>query len=131
MGSHSVAESPVNGEECAFVGYNFSLSCSIVGLGRSLVDRVFLGKSSEGAMASYSGDSVLSPLKTHVTNTSNPSESVHTLAVDDADCQSKGSYETARDKRVAELQKLFKPVQEAALTLSVLFLSPLLSCCFC
>ena len=87
--------------------------------------------SSEGAMASYSGDFVHSPLKTHVTNTSNPGESVHTLAVYDADCQSKGSYETARDKRVDELQKLLKPVQEAAETLSVLFLSPLLSCCGC
>ena len=80
-------------------------------------------------MASYSGDSILSPLKTHVTNTSNPGESVHTVAVDDVDCQSKGSYETACDKRVAELQKMFKPVQEAAEALSVLFLSTLLSCC--
>lgn len=86
--------------------------------------------SSEGAMA-VSGDSVRSPLKTHVTNTSNPGDSVHTLVVDDGECQSKGSYETARDKRVAELKKYFKPVQDAAESLLVLPLCPILSCCFC
>lgn len=86
--------------------------------------------SSEGAMADYSGDSLRSPIKRHVTNTSNPHESVHTLPVDDGECQSKGSYETARDIRVAELKKMFMLVQQAADTLSVLPLSPLLSCCF-
>ena len=80
--------------------------------------------SSEGAMADYSGHSVRSPMKTHVTNTSNPCENIHTLVIDDGECQSKGSYETARDKRVAELKKMFMPVQEAAETLLVLPLSP-------
>ena len=86
--------------------------------------------SSEGAMADYSGDSVRSPMKTHVTNTSNPGESIHTLAVDDGECQSKGLYETARDKCVAELKKMFMPVQEAAETLLVLPLHSSISYCF-
>lgn len=73
--------------------------------------------SSEGAMAEYSGDSVRSPLKRHATKTSNPGESVHTSPVDVGDCQSKGSYEEARDRRVAELKKMFKPMEEAAETL--------------
>lgn len=60
--------------------------------------------SGEGAMADYSGDSVRSPLKTAVTKTLNPGESVHTFTVDAGDCQSKGSYETAHDKRVAEMK---------------------------
>ena len=75
--------------------------------------------SGDFAMADCSGDSVRSPLKTPVTKTSNPGESVHTFAVDASDCQSKGSYETARDKRVAKLKEMFKPVQEATKTLSV------------
>lgn len=81
-------------------------------------------------MADYSGDSVRSPIKRQYTNTSNPDESTHTLAVDDDDCQSKGSYEMARDKRVAELEKMFMPVQQAADTLSVLPLSPFLLVAF-
>ena len=68
-------------------------------------------------MADCSGDSVRSPPKKPVTKTSNPGEREHTFEVDAADCQSKGSYETARDKRVAKLKELFKPVQEAAKTL--------------
>ena len=69
------------------------------------------------AMIDYSGDSVGSPLKTPVTQKLYPSESVRTSADDVVDCQSKGSYETARDKRVAELRQMFKPLQEAANTL--------------
>ena len=68
-------------------------------------------------MFDYSGDSVGSPLKTPVTNKLNPSESIHTCAEDAGDCQSKGSYETTRDKRVAELREMFKPMQEAAKSL--------------
>ena len=68
-------------------------------------------------MMDYSGDSVGSPIKTHVAHKLYPSESVHTSAEVPSDCQSKGSYETARDKRVAELRQMFKPVQDAANTL--------------
>lgn len=63
-----------------------------------------------GYMSDYSLDSIRSPLKTPVTKTMNPSESVHTFAMDYGDGQSKGSYETARDKRVGELKEMFKPV---------------------
>ena len=102
----------------------FMLQCGISEVlgGQSLSPEM----SSKGAMADYSGDSVRSPIKRQYTNTSNPDKSTHTLAVDDEDCQSKGSYETARDKRVAELKKMFMPVQQAADTLSVLPLSPFL-----
>ena len=54
------------------------------------------------------------PLKTPVTKTLNPSESVHTFAVGVGDGQSKGSYETACDKCVAKLKEMFKPMQDAA-----------------
>lgn len=73
--------------------------------------------SEERPMAAGSGDSIRSPLKSYATKTSNLEESEHTFAVEQDDCQSKGSYETARDKRVAELRKMFKPVAEAAETL--------------
>lgn len=69
---------------------------------------------SEGAMAENSGDSVRSPLKRHKTKTSNPGANEHTSPVDSGDCPSKGSYEEARDIRVAKLKKMFKPVEEAA-----------------
>ena len=69
------------------------------------------------ALMDYSGDSVGSPIKTHVPHKLNISESVHTSAEVAGDCQSKGSYETARDKRVAELREMFKPVQDAAIAL--------------
>ena len=65
------------------------------------------------AMFDYSGDSVRSPLKTLVTKTLNPSESVHTFAVDVGDCQNKGSLEATRDKRIAKLKEMFRLVQEA------------------
>jgi hypothetical protein len=73
--------------------------------------------SGEGAMAHNSAVSIHSPLKIHVPKTSNQGDSVHTFESDAEECQSKGSYETARDKRVAELKEMFKPVQEAANTL--------------
>lgn len=73
--------------------------------------------SGEGAVGKHSGESIRLPLKIPVTKTSKPVESVHTLSEDTGDCQSKGSYETARDRRVAELKEMFKPVQEAAKTL--------------
>ncbi len=71
----------------------------------------------EGATSEDSGDSVRSPLKNYATKTSTLGESVHTSADDAGDCPSKGLYEEARDKRVAELKKMFKPVEEAAETL--------------
>ena len=71
----------------------------------------------EGALSEDSGDSVRLPLKNYATKTSTLGESVHTSADDAGDCPSKGSYEEARDKRVAELKKMFKPVEEAAETL--------------
>ena len=93
------------------VGYNFSSNPDC------WVHSFVVEMSGEFAMAHCSADSVRSPLKRPVTKTSNPCESVHTCAVDVGDCNSKGSYETARDKRVAKLKELFKPVQEAAKTL--------------
>ena len=84
----------------------------------------------ERSIADWSGDSIRSPLKTHAPKTSNLEESEHTFALDGDDCQSKGSYETARDKRVAKMRKMFRPVEEAAesLYLLSLFLFPLV--CF-
>lgn len=75
---------------------------------------------SVGDMSNYSVDSVRLPLKTSITKTLNPSKNIHTFAVDVGDCQSKGSYETARDKRAAKLKEMFKPVHDAAITLLVL-----------
>ena len=69
------------------------------------------------AMMDYSGDSVGSPIKTPVPHKLYPSDSVHTSPEVPSDCHSKGSYETARDKRVAELRQMFKPIQDAAKTL--------------
>ena len=43
------------------------------------------------ALMDYSGDSVGSPIKTHVPHKLNISESVHTSAEVAGDCQSKGS----------------------------------------
>ena len=55
--------------------------------------------------------------KKNATKTSNKEENEHTFAIDGDDCQTKGSYETAWDKRIAELRKMFRPVEEAAETL--------------
>lgn len=107
------------------VGWHFGASCSIVGFQASWVDKASVYMSGEGPMADSSGDSVRSLLKKHATKTSNQCDSVHTFPEDAADSQSKGSYETARDRRVAELKAMFKPVEEAAKTLSVLLLSPI------
>lgn len=59
-------------------------------------------------------DSVRSPLKSAQQNYAKNDESIHTSNVDGGDDPVKGEYEMARDKRVAALQEMFKPVQEAA-----------------
>lgn len=59
-------------------------------------------------------DYVRSPLKVSLNSVAKNSESVHTLNVDGVDSPVKGECELARDKRVAEIQEMFRPVQEAA-----------------
>jgi hypothetical protein len=59
-------------------------------------------------------DYVRSPLKVSLNNVAKNSESVHTLNVDGVDNPVMGEYELARDKRVAKIQEMFRPVQEAA-----------------
>ena len=62
----------------------------------------------------YSTDSVRSPTKPVLSSAARGVESVHTSYVKGACDVEKGEYERARDKRVAEIQEMFKPVQEAA-----------------
>ena len=81
-------------------------------------------------MSDGSADSIRSPLRAPQLKTSNLGEDERTLAVDADDLQSKGSYEMARDKRVAQLKQMFRPVEESAETLYVLSLSSLPSCSF-
>lgn len=95
-----------------------SVTCSIVGLGNCVVDRASGDKMSGACgMSECSANSIRSPLRKPKFITSNLGDSEHTLAVVADDCQSKGSYKTARDKRVAELRKLLRPVEEVAKTL--------------
>ena len=65
-------------------------------------------------LCDYSMDSVRSPIKPALTSAARSVESVHTSDEEAAGIQLKGEYELARDKRVAEIQQMFKPVQEAA-----------------
>lgn len=78
-------------------------------------------------MSECSGESIRSPLRKPKFETSNLGESKHTFVVNANDCQTKGSYETACDKRVAQLKRMFRLVVEAA---ELCKFSPLLSCCF-
>ena len=58
-------------------------------------------------------DSIRSPLKQSLNSASKNDKSIHTLNVCGDDDSVKGEYEMARDKRVAEIQKMFRPVHEA------------------
>lgn len=62
----------------------------------------------------YSTDSVRSPVKHDLNSAARVGYSVHTSDVEVLGDVEKGEYEMARDKRVAEIQAMFKPVQEAA-----------------
>lgn len=68
-------------------------------------------------LSNYNSPFVHSPLKTPLNNVAQKGDSVHTFGVDVGDGPAKGSYELARDKRVAEIQQLFRPVHEAATAL--------------
>ena len=59
-------------------------------------------------------DPVRSPIKPTATSGERIVESVHTSDEEVGGDPVKGEYEMARDKRVAEIQEMFKPVQEAA-----------------
>lgn len=54
-------------------------------------------------LSNYSMDSVHSPLKRPLNYAAQKGDSVHTFGVDVGDGPPKGSYELARDKRVAEI----------------------------
>lgn len=62
----------------------------------------------------YSIDSVRSPIKPALNSVATNVESLHTLNVEVVAGLVKGEYEMARDKRVAEIQAMFRPVEEAA-----------------
>jgi hypothetical protein len=63
----------------------------------------------------YSMDSVRSPVKPAVCSHAQNAGSVHTSDVEVADgLVEKTEYEIARDVRVAKIQEMMKPVQEAA-----------------
>lgn len=62
----------------------------------------------------YSIDSVRSPIKHALNSVATNVESLHTLNVEVVAGLVKGEYEMARDKRVAEIQAMFRPVEEAA-----------------
>lgn len=62
----------------------------------------------------YSTDYVRSPIKRIRTSAARAVESVHTSDDEFVGDTVKGEYELAREKRVAEIQQMFKPVQEAA-----------------
>lgn len=63
--------------------------------------KIILDMAGGGDMGDYCVDYVGSPLKNPVNIVVNPSDSVHTHAIDVGDGPLKGLYETARDKRVA------------------------------
>ena len=63
-------------------------------------------------LCDYSMDSVRLPKKPALTSAASV-ESGHTSDVEIAGGLVKGEYEMARDKRVAEIQEMFKSVQEA------------------
>ena len=62
----------------------------------------------------YNIDSVRSPIKPALNSAATNVESLHTLNVEVAAGLVKGEYEMARDKRVAQIQAMFRPVEEAA-----------------
>ena len=64
-----------------------------------------------------SSHSVQSPLKTTLITGAKITGSVHTLAVEEGEATLKSDYELARDRRVAALQEILKPVQKAATAL--------------
>ena len=63
----------------------------------------------------HSMNSVQSPLKAPLSSAAKMGGSVHTLCVDEEN--DKGDYELARDRRVAALQEILRPVQTAAAAL--------------
>ena len=65
----------------------------------------------------HSINSVQSPLKPPLSSAPKMGGSVHTLSVDGGDGPLKGDYELARDRRVAQLQEMLRPVQTAATAL--------------
>lgn len=62
-------------------------------------------------------NSVQSPLKIPHSTEPKVGGSEHTLCVDEGDEARKGDYELARDRRVAALQELLRPVETAATAL--------------
>lgn len=62
----------------------------------------------------YNIDSVRSPIKPTLNSVATNVESLHTLNVEVVAGLVKGEYEMARDKRVAQIQAMFRPVEEAA-----------------
>ena len=58
-----------------------------------------------------------SPLKIPHSTEPKVGGSEHTLCVDEGDEARKGDYELARDRRVAALQELLRPVETAATAL--------------
>lgn len=69
------------------------------------------------AIQEQSLTSVQSPLKPRQNEGAKKGDSGHTWGVDVGEASLKGEYEVARDKRVAALQELLKPVQTAATSL--------------
>ena len=65
----------------------------------------------------HSLNSVQSPLKPRHNEGANMGQNSHTCETDAREDTLKGDYERARDKRVAALQEMLKPVQTAATTL--------------
>ena len=65
----------------------------------------------------HSLNSVQSPLKPRHNGGAKMGQSSHTCGVDAGEAAVKGDYELARDKRVAALQEMLKPVQTAATAL--------------
>lgn len=62
-------------------------------------------------------NSVQSPLKPRHNEVTKQVEASHTLGVEVADAAVKGDYELARDRRVAAIQELLKPVHQASTAL--------------
>jgi hypothetical protein len=65
----------------------------------------------------HSLNSVQSPLKPRHNEGARMGQSSHTCGVEAGEDALKGEYERARDKRVAALQEMLKPVQTAATSL--------------